>query len=248
MSQVAERFAPLRPSPVRQSVPPLENGDNLTIVEFERRYDAMPPGTRAELIEGIVYMPPPVSHDFHGAPHFDLIGLLSAYRFATPGIVGGDNGSVYLDLTSLPQPDIYLMIAPGLGGNATVNADSCVTGSPELVMEISNSSASYDLHQKLEVYRRNGVQEYGVWRTYDAGFDFFFLADGVYHRAVPGSDGIIRSKALPGLWLNVQRLLAGDYAAVAADVQRGIASPEHAAFVAELIRRRDLIDKPASAG
>jgi hypothetical protein len=36
---------------------PLENGDRLTRSDFEQRYDAMPHVKKAELSEGIVYMP-----------------------------------------------------------------------------------------------------------------------------------------------------------------------------------------------
>ena len=42
------------------AVPPLEPGDRLTRDEFERRYQAMPALGKAELIEGVVYMPSPV--------------------------------------------------------------------------------------------------------------------------------------------------------------------------------------------
>ena len=41
---------------------PLENGDRLTRAEFERRYAAMPRLKKAELIEGIVYVPSPVRY------------------------------------------------------------------------------------------------------------------------------------------------------------------------------------------
>ena len=57
-------------------VPPLQNGDRLTLVEFERRYKAMPGLKKAELIEGVVYMPSPVAFDDHGGPHFDVITWL----------------------------------------------------------------------------------------------------------------------------------------------------------------------------
>jgi hypothetical protein len=49
-------------------VPALENGDRLTRAEFERRYEAMPHLKKAELIEGVVYVPSPVRHRQHGAP------------------------------------------------------------------------------------------------------------------------------------------------------------------------------------
>src|ERR1039458_5669488 len=93
----------IRPSPI---VPPLENGDQLSRDEFERRWDVMPHLKKAELIEGTVYMAAALSHDFHSAPHFDLIGVLSLYRMATRGVVGGDSGSVRLDFKNMPQPDI----------------------------------------------------------------------------------------------------------------------------------------------
>src|SRR2546427_633255 len=112
------------------TIPPLENGDRLTRAEFERRYDAMPGLTKAELIEGVVYMPSPISVD-HDGPHFDLITWLGVYRAATPGVRGGDNGSLRLDLDNMPQPDAYLMILPTHGGQARIGADRYVAGGPE---------------------------------------------------------------------------------------------------------------------
>ena len=75
---------------VTPNVRPLVAGDRLTAEEFLRRYEAMPDVNRAELIEGVVYMPSPVSAD-HGESHFRFNGLLFVYETNTPGVVGGDN-------------------------------------------------------------------------------------------------------------------------------------------------------------
>src|SRR5262245_6655339 len=96
-----------RPIEAAKKIPPLQNGDRLTSAEFERRYDAMPNLKKAELIEGVVYMPSPVSFEEHGAPHFDVISWLGMYRMMTPGIRGGDNASLRLDLDNMPQPDAF---------------------------------------------------------------------------------------------------------------------------------------------
>ena len=48
---------------------PLENGDRLSRHEFERCYTAMPNVKKAELIEGVVYVPSPVRSKSHGKPH-----------------------------------------------------------------------------------------------------------------------------------------------------------------------------------
>ena len=232
MTQFAARVTPSIPK--RDKLPPLQNGDQLDREEFERRWDAMPNLKKAELIEGTVYMAAALSHDFHGAPHFDLIGMLSVYRMFTPGIVGGDNGSVRLDFKNEPQPDIYLLILPTHGGQAKIDADGFVAGAPEFVVEIANTSASYDLHQKLEVYRRHGVKEYIVWRTMDAVIDWMVLEDGQYKNTAIPADGIIRSTVLPGLWLNATAMLQGDWTAVLQQMQLGIASGKHGAFVEKL--------------
>src|SRR5580658_7522409 len=107
-------------------VPELCAGDHLTRAEFERRYSAMPNVKKAELIEGVVYMPSPVSNN-HSHRHFDLIGFLAFYRSMTPGVQGGDNGTVRLDWENEPQPDAFLLIAPECGGKTHID-DGYVAG------------------------------------------------------------------------------------------------------------------------
>jgi len=60
-------------------LPPLEPGDRLTRAEFERRYEAMPQGTKAELIEGAVHMPSPARFHRHGRPQAQPVGWLIYY-------------------------------------------------------------------------------------------------------------------------------------------------------------------------
>jgi Uma2 family endonuclease len=222
--------------PVASPLPPLAQGDHLTRAEFERRYEAMPDGVKAELIEGIVYMSPPVSLNEHAEPHMDLMTLLGHYKAYTPGIRGGDNGTLRLDLDNMPQPDGFLMINPDRGGQAKIEGNY-VTGAPELIVEIAASSASYDLHEKLRVYRRNGVKEYIVWRTYDRQIDYFMLHEGEYKPAAPDATGTIRSLVMPGLWLIPAAILSGEMPAALKTLQAGIASSEHTEFVANLKAR-----------
>jgi hypothetical protein len=208
----------------------LQSGDRLTVEEFERRYDAMPNLKKAELIEGVVYVGSPVSED-HGAPHLDFTTLFGIYCWATPGVLGGDNVSILIDQRNMVQPDAYLRIDSRCGGRSRLGPDRYIIGSPEMIGEIAVTSANYDLHDKLNVYRRSGVQEYIVWRVWDQAIDWFVLRDGNYERLQPGADGVYRSEVLPGLWLDIAALLRGDMATVARVAQEGIASAEHAAFV-----------------
>lgn len=151
--------------------PPLNSGDHLSRAEFERRYQAHPEIKKAELIEGVVYVSSPIRYEKHADPHFDIIAWLGAYRAATPGVKGGDNATLRLDLENEPQPDAMLRLEPEVGGRSSVTEDDYLEGAPELIVEIAASSASYDLHDKRRVYARNGVPEYLVIQTYEQRVD-----------------------------------------------------------------------------
>ena len=219
--------------------PVLENGDRLTRAEFERRYEARPDLKKAELIEGVVRMPSPTRFAGHARPHAAALLWLGTYALATPGVQVSDNPTVRLDLDNEPQPDAALLVDPDAGGQTRVSEDDYVEGAPELIAEIAASSASYDLHDKFHVYRRNGVREYLVWRTLDRRFDWFELAGGVYRPRQPDASGVVRSGVFPGLRLAVDALLRGDLPAVVAAQQRGLGEPAHAAFVERLRTLRD---------
>jgi Uma2 family endonuclease len=206
----------------------------LSRAEFERRYQAHPEINKAELIEGVVHMPTPVHFAQHSQPHVDIVGWLALYRSATPGVVGGDNATVRLDYENVVQPDALLRLEPALGGHSHVTEDDYLAGPPELVVEIAASSASYDLHDKRRVYARNGVQEYLVAQAYEQRVDWFVLREGVYESLLPDDNGVLRSEVFPGLWLPVDALWAGDLALMLAVLQQGLASPEHAAYLASL--------------
>jgi Uma2 family endonuclease len=194
----------------------------------------MPHVKKAELIEGIVYVPSPVRQQWHGRPHGQLMTWLGVYEAGTPGVEMGDNSTIRLDLDNEPQPDALLLIAPDRGGQTQIDADGYIAGAPEFVAEVASSSASYDLHTKLHVYRRNGVREYLVWRVLDQEVDWFVLRSGQYEPVPLGPDGCLRSEVFAGLWLDPAALVRGDLARVLAVVQQGLASAEHTAFVARL--------------
>jgi Uma2 family endonuclease len=213
-------------------IPPLESGDRLSRAEFERRYHAMPHLKKAELIEGVVYVASPLRAQAHGSPHAHIITWLGVYESATPGVKCYDNPTVRLDGDNEPQPDAVLRLEQN--GRSSISEDDYIEGSPELIVEVAASSASYDLHDKLRIYRRNGVQEYVVWRTYSQQIDWFYLQDGEYQSLTTNEQGIFRSQQFLGLWLASEALLSGNLGEVLRVLGQGIGSPEHGEFMASL--------------
>lgn len=215
-------------------LPPLESGDRLTRHEFERRYEAMPHLKKAELIEGVVYVPAALRFRSHGQPHGNLMTWLGVYQSFTPKVLIGDNPTVRLDRDNEPQPDAVLLIEERAGGQARLSEDDYVEGAPELVAEVAASSASIDLGDKKRVYRRNGVQEYLVWQVFDRKIDWFRLEDDDYVSLATDEQGILRSRVFPGLWLMPAALLNGEMPQALAILQQGIDSAEHQQFVRQL--------------
>jgi hypothetical protein len=214
-------------------IPPLRNGDHLDREEFERRYCAMPHLRKAELIEGVVYLPFPVRFVDHAEPHANLLAWSGIYCVHTPGVRGGANATVRLDRQNEPQPDALLIIVPAHGGRVTIE-DGYITGGPELAVEVAASRVSIERNAKFRAYQRNGICEYLLWRVEDGEIDWFVLRGEAYELLQRGADGIVRSEVFPGLWLDPQALLASDMATVLNILQRGLADPEHAAFLKRL--------------
>ena len=214
----------------------LQNGDHLDAEEFLKRYEVTAGIHKAELIDGMVYVAPPVSHSEHSNPQLYLAAVLGMYLASTPGIDGGDNGTVRVDSDNMPQPDLTLFIRPSHGGRILEGSDKYLAGAPELIVEIAGSSASVDLHRKRNLYARSGTLEYIVWKTREKAIDYLILREGKF---VPllRSDGIFKSEVFPGLWIDSAALTEGNLAKALATVQLGIASPEHAHFVTDLQRR-----------
>ena len=199
--------------------PPLENGDRLTSAEFLRRYEAMPEIKKAELIEGHVHMPPPLRADAHSEPDGLLHIWLGYYAVSHTDLKLYPNTTLLLDADNTPQPDCILCTTPRRGGHAWLNEKGYLCGRPELVCEVAASSASIDLHDKLNAYRRNGIAEYLVWVVAERRIRWFALVEQEYVEMKERS-GVIVSRIFPKLALDVKAILKLDGAKVLATLRR----------------------------
>jgi len=196
----------------------LESGDRLSRDEFHRRYCDMP-NVHAELVQGVVYVASPTRGGVHGRQHAAVATWLGNYASLHRDLEAMVDTTVFLDPETEVQPDAMLFREPALPGGAHLRDDDSVEGAPQLVIEVAASSASYDLHDKLRTYERAGTPEYVVWRVLDGAIDWLRLRNGIYAQVEPGADGVIESSNFPGLRLHVASMLAGDMAAVMAQLR-----------------------------
>jgi len=219
------------------AVPRLVPGDRLNRFEFERRYHAMPDCKKAELIEGVVYMPSPARLR-HSQPHGRLITWIGNYVDATPGTDYADNTTNRLDYDNEPQPDVALFIEPACGGQSRISDDDYLTGPVEFVAEVSVSSLALDRGPKLRTYERHGVREYLIWRVDDSLLEWYVLRDNGFELLPLSKDGIFRSETFPGLWLNASAMLNRDGKTVMTTLNEGLSHSDHADVVRKLEQKR----------
>ncbi|MDR3632456.1 MAG: Uma2 family endonuclease [Isosphaeraceae bacterium] len=223
-----------------EGFPWLENGERMDQKTFHERYAKLPPGFRAELVEGMVHLMPSPLGLHHARNDAELSGCLFLYSAATPGTTSQNNATTILGVKSEPQPDSALLIRNDYGGQSRDGEGEAnfTFGAPELLVEVALSSRSIDLNGKLRDYERAGVREYVVYDLRERSLLAFERRGARLEHALHDSDGVWRSRAFPGLWLDAAALASGDRAALVATLQRGLASPEHVDFIAALEQRR----------
>lgn len=208
-----------------------EHGDRMSRDEFLDRWERMPEVKNAELIDGVVYIPWPVSYA-HGCANGFFTAVLATYWARTPGCQYLPKATWFM-LDSSPQPDGALRILPEYGGQSG-EMRGFASGSPELAAEVVMSSRSYDLGPKLALYQRAGVQEYAAALLEEERMEWRVLERGSYRLMQPDSEGVFRSQVFPGLWLDSAAFWAQDGARLWSALEQGLASEEHQRFMERL--------------
>jgi Uma2 family endonuclease len=215
-------------------VPPeLYAGARMDRATFHRLYEQTPEGFNAELIGGVVYVASPLKVP-HGRHHGILMTWLGAYWAATPGCDLLDNTTAILGDESEPQPDAALRIE---GGSSHIDEDDYLTGPPELVAEVADTTVRLDLGAKRADYEREGITEYLVLVVAERRAVWFVRDErGAFSELSADADRLLKSRVFPGLWLDADAFFGRDGRRVLEAVAKGIASPEHAAFVESLAK------------
>ena len=223
--------------PLMRRRPPAElhSGDRMTQSEFHAVYEQTPEKFKAELIAGRVYVSSPLKAD-HGENTSPINAVLLLYEANTPGVRVLENATIILSEEDEVQPDVFLRILPEHRGNSSLSDKGYIHGPPELVVEVAYSSRSIDLNDKRTQYATHGVLEYLVLNLRDERLHWFDLKAN--QELQPDADGVCRIHTFPGLWINSAALVNRDLRPLLKTLEEGLASSEHAAFVADLAARK----------
>ncbi len=176
----------------------------ITADEYHRMAEVglLAPDARVELIEGEILEMAPIGKDH--ASVVDHLTHLFVHAVGDRAIVRVQ-GSVRLSQFSEPQPDLVLL-KPRADFYRTQGAstqDVC------LIIEVSDTTLRYDLHEKVPFYARHEIPEVWVVDLPDAKLRVFRTPkEGSYLDAVATNDpGVVSLSLLPDVAVDLSRLL-----------------------------------------
>ena len=172
----------------------------------------------------------------HGDNHADLNLWLGYYSRSTAGCRVGSNATWLMSADNARQPDLAMRILTEYGGQSNCEG-RYAAGAPELIVEVSYTTAAKDAGEKLRLYERIGVREYLIALPAKKQVVWRELHESKFREIPQDADGVLRSRVFPGLWLDPAGLWRDDFSLLAT-LQKGIATREHAAFARELADRR----------
>jgi Putative restriction endonuclease len=217
----------------------LASGDRMDQPTFHRLYSQTSKDFRAQLIEGVVHVASPATIH-HGGPHTSFCGWLCVYCSRTLGTRTFTNTTIKIDDENEFQPDGMLLILPEYGGQITIDETGCYwQGTPEFALEISYTTSETDRTAKRMVYEANGVLEYLNIHVETRQIEWWQRRGSQFVALKPDRAGRFKSKAFPGLWLDAATAFDDTPTRMFVTLEAGLASPDHARFVAKLARQRD---------
>jgi Uma2 family endonuclease len=175
------------------------------LLTFEQFCDLIHEDQKADLINGVIYMqsPPSILHELVFGLLFHLLDLY--VRRKKLGIVIGSRAAARLSEYDGPEPDIMFISKE----RQHLVQHAFVDGAPDLIVEITSpSTAHIDRGIKKQQYAAGGVREYWMIDPIKRTAEFFINHHGQWETIPVTADGVFRSMAVSGFWLNSNWLFA----------------------------------------
>jgi Uma2 family endonuclease len=175
----------------------------ITVEEYHRMAEVglLAPDARVELIEGVIIEMPPIGSR-HSAAVSRLIRLLG--RAIGDRAIVQCQGAIQLGDLSEPQPD-FALLAP----REDFYEQQCPTAADILLaIEVSDTTAHYDLHTKMSLYAAHGIRELWVVDVERRQLHVFRNPAGASYGEVlaPDKPGVMPIAALGGVTVDLSSL------------------------------------------
>ena len=160
----------------------------------------------------------------------DIAMCINYYRLFSPGLYCCIHATVQLDDDTRFCPGVVVMVNHGRFKQC--DADDVFKGPPNFVLDVFPGDDLLDYEYRRACFERNRVIEYvAVQDTEPVKWIWNRLIDGKFSAIEAADDELIRSTALPGLWIPSYALKHRDWWAIMAAIARGVSRVGHHEFM-----------------
>ncbi len=160
----------------------------------------------------------------------DLALCINRYRLYTPGIYVCLHVPVVLDDQTRVVPGLIAMVNHGRLKQCEP-VEHGFEGPPNFILDVFDSDELPEYESRRAIFERFGVVEYVAVETAECPILHWNRHNGShFETAHPDAHGVIKSKALPGLWIPVKALAARDWWMILVAIERGVTRRGHHEF------------------
>jgi hypothetical protein len=160
----------------------------------------------------------------------DIAMCLAYYRLSSPGLYCCTLVPVQLDASTRLCPGVLLMANYGKHKQCAVDASGrFFTGPPNFVLDVFSAEEDVaDYEYRRGCFERAGVLEYVALRdTEPLSYLWNRLIDGRFQLIETDDPGMIRSTALPGLWIPTEALKDRNWWLIMGSIAQGVTRRGH---------------------
>jgi hypothetical protein len=159
----------------------------------------------------------------------DIAMCINYYRLSSPGLYCCTLVPVQLDEQTRLCPGVMVMVNYGKHKQCSVDPDGChFIGPPNFVLDVFPGNDLLDYEHRRSCFERAKVIEYVALQDTEAPTCLWNrLTDGKFALIEEDDPGMIRSLALPGLWIPTEALKNRNWWAIMAAIAQGVTRQRH---------------------
>jgi hypothetical protein len=159
----------------------------------------------------------------------DMAMCLAYYRSFSPGLYCCIHTPVQLDDSTRITPGVLLMVNYGKHKQCEVDpSQGFFRGGPNFVLDVFSSGDASSYEHRRGCFERAKVLEYvALWQDDPLAYSWNRLVDGRFTLVAADDPGMIRSTALPGLWIPTEALAQRNWWAIMGSISQGVTRLGH---------------------
>jgi len=159
----------------------------------------------------------------------DIAMCINYYRLFSPGLYCCTHIPVQVDENTRLCSGVIVMVNHGKHKQCSVDPEyDCFNGGPNFVLDVFPGDDLLDYEHRRACFERAKVIEYVALQDTESPICLWNrLVDGKFELIEADDPGMIRSTALPGLWIPTEALKSRNWWAIMGSIAQGVTRLNH---------------------